>query len=60
MFFHETLKREYVWPHEFVRFQDAEVALVRVFVDYNDDRIRSTRGYVTSNEFARKTEGGNK
>ena len=25
--FHGTLKREYVWPHEFARFQDAEVVL---------------------------------
>ena len=47
-------------PHEFVRFQDAEVVLARAFADYNSDRIHSALGYVTPNEFARKTEGGNK
>ena len=31
--FHGTLKREYVWPHEFARFQDAEVILARAFAD---------------------------
>ena len=50
----------YVWPHEFVRFQDAEVVLARAFADYNNDRIHSTLGYVTPNEFARKVESGNK
>ena len=58
--FHGTLKREYVWPHEFVRFQDAEVVLARAFADYNNDRIHSALGYVTPNEFARKVEDGNK
>ena len=58
--FHGTLKREYVWPHEFARFQDAEVVLARAFADYNDDRIHSALGYVTPNEFAREAEDGNK
>ena len=58
--FHGTLKREYVWPHEFARFQDAEVVLARAFADYNNDRIHSALGHVTPNEFARKVEGGNK
>ena len=25
--FHGTLKREHIWPHEFIRFQDAEVIM---------------------------------
>ena len=58
--FHGTLKREYVWPHGFVRFQDAEVVLVGAFADYNDDGIRSALEYVTPNEFVRKTEDENR
>ena len=42
------------------RFQDAEVVLARAFADYNDSGIRSALGHVTPNEFARKTEDGNK
>ena len=53
-------KREYVWPHEFARFQDAEVVLANVFVDYNKDRIHSALGYLTPNEFVLKLEDGNK
>ena len=41
--FRGTLKLEHAWPHEFVRFQDAEVVLARAFTDYNGDRIHSTR-----------------
>ena len=58
--FHGTLKREYVWPHEFARLQDAEVILARAFADYNGDRIHSALGYVTPNEYAHRREGGNK
>ena len=58
--FYETLKREYVWPHEFARFRDAEMVLARAFADYNGDRIHSALGYVTPNEFVHKTEDGNK
>ena len=58
--FHGTLKREYVWPHEFARFQDAEVVLAKAFVDYNKNIIHSTLGYLTPSEFVLKLEGGNK
>ena len=58
--FHGTLKREYVWPHEFARFQDAEVVLAKAFADYNKGRIHSASGYITPNEFVLKLEGGNK
>ena len=58
--FHGTLKREYVWPHEFTRFQDAEIVLAKAFVDYNKDRIHSALGYLTPNEFVLKLESGNK
>ena len=58
--FHGTLKREYIWPHEFARFQDAEVVLAKAFVDYNKDRIHSALGYLTPSEFVLKLEDGNK
>ena len=58
--FHGTLKREYIWPHEFARFQDAEVILPRAFADYNEYKIHSALGYVTPNEFALRSEDGNK
>ena len=44
--FHGTLKWEHVWPDEFVKFQDAEAVLVRVFADCNDYRIHLARGHV--------------
>ena len=52
--FHKTLKKEYVWPHDFARFQDAEVVLTKAFADYNQDRIHSVLGYLTPDEFVRK------
>ena len=58
--FHGTLKREYIWPHEFARFQDAEVVLAKAFEDYNKDRIHSALGYLTPDEFIGKMEVGNK
>ncbi len=54
--FHKTLKKEYVWPHDFARFQDAEVVLAKAFADYNQDRIHSALGYLTPDEFVRKTQ----
>lgn len=58
--FHGALKQEYVWPHEFARFQDTGVILARAFADCNERRIHSAPGYVTPNEFALRSEGGNK
>ena len=58
--FHGTLKREYIWPHEFARFQDAEVVLAKAFEDYNKDRIHSALGYLTPDEFVGKMEVENK
>lgn len=50
--FHRTLKKEYLWPHEFANYQAAEQALSKAFVDYNNNRIHSALGYRTPNEFA--------
>ena len=58
--FHGTLKREYAWPHEFARFQDAEVVLAKAFVEYNKDKTHSALRYLTPNEFVLKLEGRNK
>ena len=38
---HGTLKGEYVWPHEFARFQDTEIVLAKTFADHTKDRTHS-------------------
>lgn len=48
--FHKTLKREYVWPFDFGSFQEADEAMERAFVDYNQNRIHSSLGYLTPYE----------
>ena len=58
--FHRTLKEEYMWPHDFTCFQDAEVVLAKAFVDCNWDRIHSALGHITPSEFVCRLEGGNK
>ena len=52
--FHKTLKKEYVWPHEFKDAEEAEVALLDALDDYNRNRIHSAIGYLTPDEFARR------
>ena len=49
--FHKTLKKEYLWPHEFENFQSAQTVLVKAFEDYNSSRIHSALGYLTLDEF---------
>ena len=49
--FHKTLKKEYIWPHEFENFQSAQVIIAKAFEDYNYSRIHSALGYVTPDEF---------
>ena len=49
--FHKTLKKEYVWPHEFASYQEAAQVLEDAFVDYNSERIHSSIGYLTPDEF---------
>ena len=50
--FHKTLKKEYIWPHEFASYQEAAQVLEDAFVDYNSERIHSSIGYITPDEFA--------
>ena len=50
--FHKTLKKEHVWPHEFHDLEDARGVLREASEDYNQNRIHSALGHVTSSEFA--------
>lgn len=54
--FHKTLKKEYIWPHEFANYQDAESLIAEAFADYNSSRIHSSLGYVTPDEFLEQWE----
>ena len=58
--FHKTLKKEYIWPHEFKNYQDAEKVLSAAFADYNNERIHSSIKYMTPTEFATHWEMTNK
>lgn len=49
--FHKTLKKEYLWPHDFKNYQEAEIAIADAFRDYNQNRIHSALGYKTPYEF---------
>ncbi len=49
--FHKTLKKEYIWPHEFVNYQQAESVIAKARIDYNGSRIHSALGYLTPDEF---------
>ena len=50
--FHKTLKKEYLWQHEFASYQEAEKILADAFADYNQERIHSAIRYMTPVEFA--------
>ena len=52
--FHKTLKKEYVWPHEFADIREAREAIQAAFHDYNHDRIHSALEYLTPSEFAER------
>ncbi|MGI0087190.1 MAG: IS3 family transposase [Nitrosotalea sp.] len=54
--FHKTLKKEYIWPHDFGNYQEAEVVIIKAFDDYNNCRIHSALGYRTPSEFYRSWE----
>ena len=58
--FHRTLKKEYLWQHEFASCQEAEKILANAFADYNRERIHSAIGYMTPVEFALQWEMKNK
>lgn len=49
--FHGTLKREYIWPHDFANYQQAEAVITEAFRDYNRNRLHSAVQYVPPDEF---------
>ena len=50
--FHQTLKKEYLWQHEFASYQEAEKILADAFADYNRERIHSAIRCMMPVEFA--------
>ena len=57
--FHKTPKKEYVWPREFQNVEEAEVTRLDALDDYNRNRIHSSLGYLTPDEFAKRWEKEN-
>ena len=58
--FHNTLKREYIWPHDFSNYQQAEAVISEAFRDYNRNRLHSALKYVPSAEFLASWEAAHK
>lgn len=58
--FHKTLKREYIWTHDFASYQEADDIICMAHQDYNHSRIHSALGYRTPYEFAKSQEMTNK
>ena len=58
--FHKTLKKKYLWRHEFASCQKVEKILTDAFADYNRERIHSAIGYMVPVEFASQWEMKNK
>lgn len=52
--FHKTLKKEYIWSNDFQNYQQTDIAIREAFVDYNQNRIHSSLGYLTPYEFISK------
>ena len=44
--FHGILKREYIWPHDFANYQQAEAVISETSWDYNRNRLHSVLKYV--------------
>ena len=58
--FHGTLKREYIWPHDFANYQQAETVISEAFRDYNQTRLHSALKYVPPAEFLASWEARHK
>ena len=58
--FHGTLKREYIWPHDFANYQEAEAIISEAFRDYNQARLHSALKYVPPDEFLTTWEAEHK
>ena len=57
--FHKTLKKEHIWVRDFRSHQEAEIAIVAAFEDYNHRRIHSSLGYLTPSEYLNSWRHGN-
>lgn len=49
--FHGTLKREYIWPHDFPNHQETEAVISEAFWDHNRSRLHSAPEYVPPDKF---------
>ena len=58
--FHGSLKQEYIWPHDFANYQEAEAVIAEAFKDYNQARLHSALKYVPPDEFAVSWEARHK
>ena len=58
--FHGTLKREYIWQHDFSNHQEAEAVISDAFRDYNRSRLHSALEYVPPDEFLASWEAKQK
>ena len=58
--FHNTLKREYIWPHDFSNYQQAEAVISEAFRDCNRNRLHSALKYVPPAEFLASWEAAHK
>ncbi len=58
--FYKTLKKEYLWPHEFANFSEVKVVIADAYSDYNHSRIHSSLGYQTPIKFKKQWEMRNK
>ena len=55
--FHNTLKREYIWPHDFANYQEAEATISEAYRDYNQNRLHSALKYVPPDRVPRIVGG---
>ena len=58
--FHGSLKQEYIWPHDFANYQEAEAVISEAFRDYNRNRLHSALKYVPPEEFHASWEAKHK
>ena len=58
--FRGTLKLEYIWPHDFANYQEAEAVISSAFRDYSQARPHSALKYVPPDEFMATWEAEHK
>ena len=58
--FHGILKREHIWPHDFVNYQQAEAVIAEAFRYYNRNKLHSALKYVPPDEVLASLEAAHK